>query len=137
VAHAVPIEGMKITSAQLQDISFQICRGNAAFGLLLANRYLPSESPLRRALATKAQQRLPEKVVKSPVLLRALVDGSSATRIPENWSKIIGAKVPRPKTRIIPTPVMRDFSRRGNQLAKRHRSFNARVRFPLTLVVEV
>jgi len=135
VAHAVPIEGMKITSAQLQDISFQICRGNAAFGLLLANRYLPSESPLRRALATKAQQRLPEKVVKSPVLMRALVDGSSATTIPEDWSTVIGAKVPRPKAKVIPSPAMRNFSKRGNRLAKRARTSRARVRFPLAVAV--
>ena len=126
VAHQLPIEGMNITSAQLQDISFQICRGNAAFGLLLANRYLPQSSPLRRALATKAKERLPESVVKNSRLASALLDGSSATEMPANWSVIIGAKASRPKIKSVPNFTVRDFSKRGVRYPKRTRAHRTR-----------
>ena len=83
---------MQINSTILREISTQVSRGNHTWGLLLANEYLPQESPLRRALVAKAARR---GVANSDVpndLQTSIQAGAKAAQLPDGWQEFIGSR---------------------------------------------
>lgn len=121
---------MQLTTTHLQEISFQICRGNAAFGLLLANEYLAPGHPLRKALACKARNRLTSNTNLPEPLIEAIMGGEVASNLQADWRTIIGPKSVRsemrahyPTTASARPPTPRSTERR---MAKRERAESQR-----------
>jgi hypothetical protein len=84
---------MLINTTILRDISFQVTSGNAAYGLLLANEYLPPSDPLRKALARRAGARFPSSCGKAGRhIVQGLMAGLRAEELPEGWKDTVGKK---------------------------------------------
>ena len=92
---------MQINSTILREISTQVNRGNHTWGLLLANEYLPRESPLRLALVAKAGRREPSLSDLPNNLKISIEAGAKAAQLPEGWQSLIGSRTVI-RTRIVP-----------------------------------
>jgi hypothetical protein len=95
---------MQLTTPHLQEISFQVCRGNAAYGLLLANEYLAPHHPLRRALVGKAKPRLAAENSLPEPLLHAIFGGVTAAALQGDWRTLVGPKAVRLEKKETPVP---------------------------------
>jgi hypothetical protein len=118
--------GMQLTTPHLQEISFQVCRGNAAYGLLLANEYLAPNHPLRMALAAKAKLRMASNTGLPEPLVLAIIGGAVASTLKDEWRTIVGPKAIRSERKEIPACAARkkSLSMRtlGRRMALRERS---------------
>lgn len=112
---------MLLTTPHLQEISFQVCRGNAAYGLLLANEYLAPHHPLRKALAGKAQFRLANNHELPIPLLHAILGGAVAATLNDDWRSIVGPKVMRIEKKEIPSRFTRARAPQVRGLGHRRR----------------
>lgn len=75
---------MQMTNKLLADISKDISGGRPLWGLLRANEYLESDSPVRKALVFKAKGLISEDVLSEPVqrAVEPILSGSTLTELP-------------------------------------------------------
>jgi len=83
----------------LREISFQLSRGNALWGLALANRYLGPSDPLRKAFATRAMQRLDGAMRME---MTALLEGALLADLPQEQQLAVGTRARRLNERATP-----------------------------------
>lgn len=82
---------MKLTAPILKLITDQVSQGNPLWGLALANEYLSSGDPLRRAITLVAKRRL--GTTSQPPLLSKLIEGARRDELPEDLAFAIGPRV--------------------------------------------
>jgi hypothetical protein len=108
---------MNVNQTVLQQISFQVSRGNPWWGLLVANEYLEVENPIRRALVAQLMRR--GQTVNATSLVHTLIlEGARACALPVGWHREIGSRV-IPRATRLPTRVSRPVTHGLRRNARR------------------
>ena len=93
---------MELSTTELRHISHQVQRGNALWGVLLANEYLDANSRLKRLIVDQARKRclLDDQISKE--LRERVLAGSRACELPPHWRSYLGTRI-IPEKRYVPT----------------------------------
>ena len=99
---------MKLNTAILREISFQLTEGNPWWGMLLANEYIDQTHPLRAAFEMRFTKSVGNSAVSRGTLTKALLRGKRRSELSQALISTVGSRSVRqrtstPLTRTTPT----------------------------------
>lgn len=87
----------------LQEISFQLHKGNPWWGLALCNEYMSQHSPLRLAMIQRFTSRIGEHGASSKIA-KLLIKGRRKGDLPTELQNALGTRFPRTRSATDVTP---------------------------------
>ena len=118
--------GMRLNTAILREITFQISSGNPYWGMLLGNEYLGQNDYLRRALVARFVARI-GNTESCRLLARNLVQGAAARDLPDNLLQLVGARSTKAKSGEIRVNNVNRLSFRSSSKSYRRRPAPSRL----------
>jgi hypothetical protein len=88
---------MNMNTTILQEISFQLHKGNPWWGLALCNEYMSQHSPLRRAIIQRFTSRVGDRGASSKIA-KLLIKGQRKGDLPSELQSALGTRSPRARS---------------------------------------